>query len=441
LHVGASQTYKTIAAAYSVASVGDTVIVHAGTYVESVALSKANLKIINYPGARPIIQGNFILGANDIEINGLEIVAWAAGKHGIYASNLIGIRIRNCIIHDGGGTGSGSTGGINLIGCAQSLVENNTIYKCETGIKIVTGYSTDNTYENGTIIRNNTVRDQYIDGIIIHGEYITINGNSILDNITTDWQNKHPDGIQFIAASAGGYTNASKVKIYNNLIRNHTQNIFIETKESGESTAAGEVYIWNNVIYNASSGLIHGVDFSSLATKNIAAGGNNGLYIYNNTIGYAGNASVSFRDGKNGTYHFKNNILIQSGNRLAVKIDDLNDFSPGEMDYNLYDLDSSSTAIFADNTWFKTLWHFKSSFATQEIHGKSETAGVHAFPVPSPALPTSACVNAGVYLGTPYNTDKRGVLRPQGPVWDIGAYQYSEKSSLSSPSNFRKIGN
>ena len=35
----------------------------------------------------------------------------------------------------------------------------------------------------------------------------------------------------------------------------------------------------------------------------------------------------------------------------------------------------------------------------------------------------SPCIDAGIDLGSPYNVDKVGTLRPQGNGWDIGAYE------------------
>ena len=48
----------------------------------------------------------------------------------------------------------------------------------------------------------------------------------------------------------------------------------------------------------------------------------------------------------------------------------------------------------------------------------------------------SPAINKGAIISG-FNEDKIGIPRPQGPVWDIGAYEYSG-SSLSAPENFRK---
>lgn len=50
----------------------------------------------------------------------------------------------------------------------------------------------------------------------------------------------------------------------------------------------------------------------------------------------------------------------------------------------------------------------------------------------SPAINKGTTINA-------FNYDKDRVPRPQGPAWDIGASEYNE-SSMSAPTNFRKLG-
>ena len=148
-------------------------------------------------------------------------------------------------------------------------------------------HSTDATFANGTFITNNIIRDNPIDGIDIHGQYYTIDGNSIIDNIDSNHANNHPDGIQFINSTVDGMTSAQFVIIKNNLIRNHTQNVFLEGPVE-------DVDIFNNVIYNDTSGLVNGADFGTLFSKNISTGSVQRLRIYGNIIGHASNVSIRF---------------------------------------------------------------------------------------------------------------------------------------------------
>ncbi len=45
----------------------------------------------------------------------------------------------------------------------------------------------------------------------------------------------------------------------------------------------------------------------------------------------------------------------------------------------------------------------------------------------------TAAKDKGVDLGSPYNTDKLGTLRPQGSGWDIGAYEYVQGGDMMAP--------
>lgn len=53
--------------------------------------------------------------------------------------------------------------------------------------------------------------------------------------------------------------------------------------------------------------------------------------------------------------------------------------------------------------------------------------------------PSSIARDAGTDLGSSYNLDILGVARPQGPGWDIGAYEYIVSTRPSPPTGLRIV--
>jgi hypothetical protein len=429
LQVGNGQTYTAIGDAIAVASAGDTINVHSGIYQETVA-SKDNLIIQANAGDSPIIQGRINVVHNGVTITGFEITGWTdANNGGINLNSSMGGTISNNIIHDGGFR---TKHGIYCNGCANTLIQGNIIYSCHnSGIVIAQGHSTDATYEHGIRIINNYIHDNAVDGIDIHGEYFTISGNQIYDNISANWKATHPDGIQFIKSHVGSYYNANRARVYNNKIRNSTQLIYVECG-TDIKYCPDDVSIYNNVLWNDNA-FVNGVDMTALATQGIVGSATTGLWVYSNTLGNFGGRPISIGSCTAGGLHAKNNIVYNNlGSMAAEYKESCAAISGGEIDYNIYFSTGPGTRMVwtgGSGAFYNSFSAYRAAHPRMDVHSAWQKPNINAFPTPAPQKGSPA-IDTGIALGSPYNADILGASRPYGAGYDIGAYEY--QGSLSS---------
>lgn len=398
IEVGAGQTYTTITSAVTAATSGDTINVHSGTYTETVTITKPLIVQRNLTDS-PLISGNVVIttGINEVTVDGFTITGGSGA--GIYSRNSNRITIKNNTIY---GMLTGSIDG--------------------DGIQINSGHSSDGTYANGIIIDSNTIHDNDIDGLKVHGQYFTVSNNYVYSNINTNWAAIHPDGIQLNAGTADGYTSVQYAKIFNNIFKNHIQNIFSEGSVSGASSDCIDIHIYNNVLYQ-DNGMVNGVDMDTLTAANINIKYSKDVFVYNNTLGRTKGTSIRVQQNAPGTVHIKNNIISNSNSTsdYAINMDVVGDIADGELDYNLYNM-SAAKIVYWGGTYYTTLAAFKMAQPTHEVHGLEADPKINLFPTPT-LQSGSPAINAGANLGTSYNVDKSGIARPSAAPWDIGAYQ------------------
>jgi hypothetical protein len=419
--VGPGQTYTTITAAIAAATAGDILNIHdniIGPYTESVTVSKT-LTLRNQTGETPVLDPVAVnadaitVTADDVTIDGLEITGWS-GLHrmGVTAISHTGLTVRNCEIHDGGNFGTGSGSGVNATSCTRVTIEDNEIYHVNIGARLLACHSTNGTYANGTLVKNNHIHDCHVDGIDIHGEYFTIDGNEILDNIDTDYLATHPDGIQFIAAPLDGYDTASHVIIKNNIIRNHTQNIF------AQGTGIVDVQIFNNIVYNDET-VVHGVNMAAITTKNYVGSAISGLVLVGNLFGPVTSVSVAL--SASGTIDaIRNNVFIRG--KVCLNVPTPANVAEFEGNWFQPATGAGNYLIIWGTTWFSSYSAFAAAYPAVADDMFVGDPLVGAFPNAVP-LEASPLLNNGVVAGASYATDRLGVVRPQGSAWDIGPYE------------------
>ena len=444
--VGAGQTFSTIQACEDAAVAGDICNIHAGTYTETVTVSVSNLTFQNHSGESPVVRGRFSVGSSSnvtitCNVGGgqMQITAFGSATEawpGIHQIRGTGLTVTGCRIHTGYGPGVYSRGStrLRIDGNAVHGNSNASSGPDADGITIISGQSTNGTYENGVTISNNVIYDNHVDGMKIHGQFFVISGNTVRDNIYSDWASTHPDGIQFNAGSADGYVSVQHAKVFNNVVKNHTQNIFLEGSARGQSSNCEDIWIWNNVLYS-DGGTLHGVVLDSLGGKNLNIKYAKTVRVYNNTFGRWGGVSVSLTDSYNDSIIVKNNI-IDNVLGAGINVPDAADVPPGGLDYNQYHAADFAVA------WAGSIYSSRSAF--HNAVGSQETRGLDGDPLlnpfPNPTLRAgSPAIGKGVNLSTSCSecaTDKAGIAR--GSIWDLGAFESSSATdSPSAPSNLR----
>jgi Right handed beta helix region len=236
----------------------------------------------------------------------------------------------NVTIHDGGGSGcAGPPGHGFYVAAERMLLDNVHVYN-------MTGYGIQ-IFDSGCPTEPDDTRNCGKDTIIRNSSF-------------------HHNGSQGLGGIIVGH--GSNVKIYNNIIyNNHINNL-----ELGyASTKNTEVY--NNTVYGADIGC--GICIATAAPNAIV----------------------------------KNNILMNNPTPIQ-----LNSNTSYTLEKNLCTAD-------------------KAGFPGCELIGDPafSNAGAGDFTLQA----GSAARNQGVTLAL-FNTDRASVTRPQGPAWDIGAYEYPE---------------
>ncbi len=442
--VGSGQTYTTIQACHTAAVAGDICNIHAGAYSGTVTVSKS-MTFQNNAGDSPVLTGLFSVGSTAnvtitcsngggvMAITGFGTSSLVAA--GVTQTNGTGLTVTGCNIHDGFGPSVMSRNSTKLLvqGVTGNLLHDDTSGNDGSGIIILSGHSTDGTYPNGIRLLYNTFTNNDTDGMQINGQYFTIDGNNVLDNIHTDYLSQHPDGIQLNAGTADGFTSVQHARIINNVFRNHTQNIFTEGSTSGAKDC-DDIWIVNNVVYNT-SGLTNGLNVAAIGGVGLMIKWSKNVHIFGNYIGLHGDGAgnqglgIHYQGSGAGTIEQKNNIISNPGG-TGVWDEQVGTPSATGVDYNLYY--NNVAAYQRVSTIWTTLSQIQSG-STYEDHGIAANPLTNTLPTPT-LQSGSPAIDAGINLFATCplcGTDKNGILR--GAAWDVGPYEYG--GVLTPPSN------
>lgn len=433
---GPGQTYATIQACMNAAVSGDTCNVHAATYAENVTFKASGVILQVNPGDAVTLNGTIdILSYANAVVDGFNITAFTTSTGGIHAYNTTGGIVRNNTVYNG--TGSG----IYLRLIKDFQVYGNIVHDIQgTGgtngmaVWIGSADSTDGTYAHGVRIYNNEIYQGHQDGLDIIGDYMSIYGNNIHDNAWT--VAVHPDGIE-CNGSADGYLGCLHTLVYNNVVKNQTQNIYFQSL--GTAAQNGDIWIFNNVLYNdpvASTGLAMNTGSSSHINLNLGTT----AYIFNNTIGGTVQYfDILLGDGTGGNdpfqaftdVHIKNNIITNSS---YIGLWSYPSTNIAELDYNVYY--NNQTALVHWGTTNLTSISSVRSTTGMEAHGQQANPLINAFPTPT-LQSGSPAIDAGTNLTNlgqvSLDSDKAGTVRPTAGAWDMGAYQSGGTAGRPAP--------
>lgn len=302
------------------------------------------------------------------------------------------------------------------------------------GAQLYVSGSSGSTYSESGASSNIILEDNYVH-IMNHGgvfiqtsDHITVRRNYMT---TPDWTTIQTDGIY-------SQKNRNNTYEYNTIIisnaepNGHNDGIqsfmdmdmkyrynYIEqnnTKSAGNAqgiyitTSNGTLWIYGNVLwgpYTKNPLITNSNYFGSIGTA----------YIYGNTVVGGGWGVVAVKDSPNSM--IKNNIIACYKPSVVLPRIDGVPTPPQNWDYNLY-YAPNSNLFFNNNINTFAQWQA----AGYDVHGRyGDPQFLDRLNRNFKVQATSPAVNNGFALGTPYNYDKEGILRPQGAAWDIGAYE------------------
>ncbi len=235
--------YTTISVALTVAFSGDTIIVHAGTYAESVSITTDNLTletdgavIVDPPDAAN--KSCFKVRADGVTIRGFELTG--ANGNGSFGIDFEGSSntFTDNVIHDlaGSDTGGGIVSWDYDGGTDDNTISDNTIYNI-TANGILIGACTPSAVNTGNTIRNNTISScgTWHPGIeVVNGNEFDILENSVSGY--TGWPQYY--GISVLAwngVAQGGH----------NISRNEVEGYYygiLLMADTGESGFGGVIH-------------------------------------------------------------------------------------------------------------------------------------------------------------------------------------------------------
>ncbi len=389
--------WKTIQKAANTVTAGDTVRVKSGTYDERV-INPANsgsagnkITYISYPRRTVYMKGfRWDNPRHYIRIEGFNITypygGWLGG--GIFFDGNY-IDIVDNYFHD--------IHGIAILPTWQDgrdtsnvYVGYNHIYKCNKGVAIsksnwiveyndierLVYYNEDADYMrffgNGHIIRNN----------YLHG--------TLVEDLGLPESEAHVDAFQTFSVTGVG--TATNIIIENNIIHGFINEGLMA---SGYQGSHDGITLRNNI-------------FSSENTYSwgICAEGIYNLKVYNNVFADGYSYGVGFRVGAGTTYstgEVKNNIFYGAQAVNYWK-------EPG------CTMDGDQNLLFDTNNTIPPE-NYPNDIVNQDPKFVDVASKDYRLQVDSPGI------DVGVTLSG-FSTDRDGVSRPQGPAWDIGAYEY-----------------
>ena len=296
--------------------------------------------------------------------------------------------IDHCLIHDWttNSTTDDQMGGVTALGASSITVDHSTIYGTLTDRRATTGACTFNV----DTVRNSTLYN--CSNAVFGG--LNVHDNTIHDIGPSSDPSYHENAIE-----VGG---AANVYVYNNLVYNCNHGTCIYPNPGNGSNVPATIYIYNNVVFNSA---IPNIEIDMWGETSALTS----LFIYNNTLHCPNGNCIRLVPPQNGNVRLTN--LIAANNHY------ISDSSLAEC-WNNAGGNSSCGGV--GNTPL-TSHNFTMSTAEAELEG---------YTIENRFAPTGVS-GATVGSGTDepakfFRQDKRGVERPQGAAWDIGAYQYTE---------------
>ncbi|MFH1787489.1 MAG: right-handed parallel beta-helix repeat-containing protein [archaeon] len=391
---------------------GEVIEVRSGTYNEKVTISNEddgaignpvilkakNGEVVKIDGQKIRSRGIEVLSSTtDIIIEGFNINNWISANtgDGIYVhcaqnSECQRIILRSNtinIIQDSSGSGQMA---IHFEHCDYCSAENNIISTDDASWSVQTdGFKIGNS--DNFILSNNTV--------------VMRNGWALNDN--------HADCLQMMGcADFTAYGND-----FSSTKDSSTQGFFLNIPNDDNFVAKdyGITRIYNNVI----TGKISNAGISLYCNK---PGSSCKYEIYNNIIAQEKTNPDGIGIRVSDDYAIvKNNIIWNKNARTTIAVENTNQ-NEGDIDYNLhFSSHPDGFRVNWEGLFYTNINDWKNIYGP----GNNENNGDPLLDSEFMQISLSVdVIDKGVNLNSIFNIDKKGVVRPQGNRWDIGAYEF-----------------
>lgn len=396
--------WKTIQHAANTLQPGQTVYIRQGIYHESVITTQSGnesqgpITFANYPGEKPIIDGDgvkdantgFIINQSFININGLQIKNW--NDHGIWIENAGFVEISNCVI-------SHVTAGIGFVDGTHHFVLNGV----EAYDFIIYGFDASPGGENDCHhgIFNNCLAhsgqdpDQNVDGFALgHGTQHDFELNHCLvyevyDGFDISAHNTTLNGCEAYHCWNSGFKIwQDQVKLVNCLsYRNQSANVELDWNGKPKT-----VTLQNCTLV--------GADTFNIWINN----GSDSLHMYNTILADGKNIGLAFEDKNATNYQGDYNIFHNSNPDRVIAVGYEDEFSIDQM---------------RSGAWTSYSGQDQHSLVIESLSQLFIDASKNDFHLHS----HSAAIDQGAEQKAPL-IDFDGNSRPQGKGIDIGAYEY-----------------
>jgi hypothetical protein len=382
-----SSPWQTISAAEGKAKAGDTVVVSAGTYSESITANGSGSagSVITFQGSgNPIIAGTLLISGTYITFNGFTVSPPSVGRY----------------------TACDVEGSHNIL--SNTVVTKYGATASNQATAITTGGSF-NTVDHCSVLNLND-----IDAFHIWGHDITISNNTVSQVNLTNYAANHTDFLQTWGLQSSQI--AYNIRIFGNLVENSTCDI--GNTETDGNPNLHDWYIYNNIFYNIGSSFFSGLP---------------NTWIYNNIFMLQGTGG-----GDVALMFFTDNAGTQSGGSTGY---DYNS-AGSRVENNAFIADSSDIGVGGNKGTLSTVTisnnYFTSNTAYAAERSPTGTAYVNGG---NPNFTNAASLNfhinsggvligKGANLSSLFKTDRDGNIRD---AWDIGPYAYTASKPAPTP--------
>ncbi len=406
-------------------------------------LASAVVRFSDHATIPTVFQG-FDVDANGKVANGVEM------NHSFYAGPLTGAvkRVDNVVVHNVWSRASmgqykygvivsnhGGTAGE----VANVEILNSTIRDISRdGLPIYPGDSNANCIVRNVVVRGNTVYNTGQDPDYAAGSGIVVKGRVIGAVIENNYVYKTKGAGIFINGNESNHFGygPSNIHVRYNIVNVNTVNGSIRLYDGSSGGDPKDVSIYGNLVYNntLNGGLVLGSDLKAANT----------LRVYNNTF-YNAPVAIEKSSATFPVFEFRNNLVHQtSGVPLTENgkftAHSNNAFSgsgtlvrSSAASYSASNLASYESSAVAGDPKFVNPSALPTGFSG--TYGKNLAPNAAGLALQS----TSALIDRGVRLASPYNGSVNTLLRPAGKAADISAYELptTTQVQLSAPSGLR----